>query len=162
MCESATVRANGKHGGKKTSKVEQTDHGAPRQPTIEALIGQPEFVTGILAGAFQRFLEAEMDEHIGVGRYERGEQRTTMRNGCKPRTLGMRIGTIDLLVPQARDRSFSTWLFARCQRNEKALVAAMMEMHVLGVPTRKVAETAEALCGTRFSPATVSRSLPVH
>lgn len=157
MSETTTVRVNRKHGGKKTSKVWQADHGAPRQTTIEALIDQPEFVTGILAGAFQRFLEAEMDEHIGVGRYERGEQRTTMRNGYKPRTLRMRVGTIDLLVPQARDGSFSTELFARYQRNEKALVAAMMEMYVLGVSTRKVAEITEALCGTRFSSTTVSR-----
>lgn len=157
MSVTATVRAVREHDAKKTSKARQAGHVAPGQTTIEALIGQPEFVTGILAGAFQRFLEAAMDEHIGVGRYQRGEQRATMRNGCKPRTLRMRVGNIDLLVPQARDGSFSTGLFARYQRNEKALVTAMMKMHVLGVSTRKVAEIAEALCGTRFSPATVSR-----
>jgi len=61
-----------------------------------------------------------------------------------------------LMVPQERDGTFSTKLFARYQRSEKALVLALMEMWVCGVSTRKVARVTEELCGTSFSKSTVS------
>jgi putative transposase len=67
------------------------------------------------------------------------------------------VGTRDLLVPQDREGTFSTQLFARYQRNEKALVLALMEMYVEGVSTRKVKEVTEELCGTSFSKSLVSR-----
>jgi putative transposase len=37
---------------------------------------------------------------------------------------------LNLLVPQDREGTVSTRLFARYQRNEKALVLALMEMYV--------------------------------
>ena len=51
---------------------------------------------------------------------------------------------------------FSTKLFARYQRNEKALVLALMEMYGDGVSTRKVREITEVLCGTTVSKSLVS------
>jgi len=66
------------------------------------------------------------------------------------------VGTLNLLVPQDREGTFSTRLFARYQRNEKALVLALMEMYIEGVSTRKVTEVTEALCGTSFSKSLVS------
>jgi transposase-like protein len=59
-------------------------------------------------------------------------------------------------VPQDREGTFSTRLFSRYQRNEKALVLALMEMYVEGASTRKVKEVTEALCGTSFSKSLVS------
>lgn len=67
-----------------------------------------------------------------------------------------RVGTLTLRVPQDREGTFSTRLFARYQRSEKALVLALMEMYVEGVSTRKVAEVTEVLCGTTFSKSLVS------
>jgi transposase-like protein len=66
------------------------------------------------------------------------------------------VGALQLLVPRDREGAFSTQLFARYQRNEKALVLALMEMYVEGVSTRKVAEITEALCGTSFGKSLVS------
>jgi len=60
------------------------------------------------------------------------------------------------LCPQDREGTFSTQLFARYQRNEKALVLALMEMYVEGVSTRKVGEVTEELCGTSFSKSLIS------
>jgi transposase-like protein len=54
-------------------------------------------------------------------------------------------------VPQDRAGRFSTELFARYQRSAKALVAALAEMHVQGVSTRKVKAITEELCGHGFS-----------
>ena len=96
-------------------------------------------------------MEAEMTEHIGAAPYERTDARNGHRNGHKPRALRTRVGTLNLAVPQDREGTFSTRLFSRYQRNEKALVLALMEMYVEGVSTRKVTEITEALCGTSFS-----------
>jgi len=68
----------------------------------------------------QHILEAVMTEHIGAAPYERLEGRTGHRNGHKPRMLRTRVGTLNLVVPQDRERTFST---------------------------RKVKDVSEALCG---------------
>jgi len=124
--------------------------------TQEALVDAPELVRGIVLAALQAILEAEMTEHVGAERHERTGTRTGQRNGYKPRMLTTRVGTMTLMVPQDREGTFSTKLFARYQRVEKALVLALMEMYVVGVSTRKVARVTEELCGTSFSKSTVS------
>jgi putative transposase len=122
----------------------------------EILLDDPAFLREIVERVVQQVLEAEMTEHIGAAPYERSATRTGHRNGYKPRTLRTRVGTLNLLVPQDREGTFSTRLFSRYQRNEKALCLALMEMYVEGVSTRKVKDITEALCGTSFSKSLVS------
>jgi putative transposase len=120
------------------------------------LLDDPIFLKEIVERVLQELLEAEMTEHIGASPYERTGTRTGQRNGYKPRTLRTRVGTLNLLVPQDREGTFSTRLFSRYQRNEKALVLALMEMYVEGVSTRKVKDITEELCGTSFSKSLIS------
>ena len=125
------------------------------------LLDDPSFLKEIVERVLQEPLEAEMTEHVGAAPYERSEKRTGHRNGYKPRALRTRVGTLNLLVPQDREGTFSTRLFARYQRNEKALCLALMEMYVEGISTRKVKDVTEELCGTSFSKSLVS-SLASH
>src|SRR3712207_6660523 len=122
----------------------------------EVLLDDPSFLRELVERAVQQILEAEMTEHLGAAPYERVEGRTGQRNGYKPRALRARVGTLNLLLPQDREGTFSTRLFSRYQRNEKALVLALMEMHVEGVSSRKVKEVTEELCGSTFSKSLVS------
>ena len=96
------------------------------------LLDDPSFLKEIVQRVLQELLEAEMTEHVGAAPYERTENRKGHRNGHKPRTLRTRVGTLNLLGPQDREGTFSTRLFSRYQRNEKALVLALMEMYVEG------------------------------
>jgi putative transposase len=121
-----------------------------------ALLDDPGFLNEIVERVLQELLELQMTEHIGAAPYERNATRTGQRNGHKPRTLRTRVGTLNLAVPQDREGTFSTHLFARYQRNEKALCLALMEMYIEGVSTRKVKDVTEALCGTSFSKSLVS------
>ena len=121
-----------------------------------ALVDDPDFLRGLVERTLQTLLEEELTAHLGAERYERTGERRGYRNGYKPRTLTTRVGTLELAVPQDRDGTFSTELFARYQRTEQALVLTLMEMYVQGVSTRKVAAVTEALCGTRFSKSQVS------
>jgi putative transposase len=59
-------------------------------------------------------------------------------------------------VPRDRAGLFSTELFERYQRSERALVSALAEMYVQGVSTRKVKAVTEQLCGHSFSASSVS------
>ncbi len=129
---------------------------ADKELVQQILIDDPEFLRRIVERALQQVLEAEITEHVGAAPYQRTEIRKGHRNRYKPRKLKTRVGTLELLVPQDRQGTFSTQLFARYQRNEKALVLALMEMYVEGVSTRKVAEVTEELCGTSFSRSLVS------
>lgn len=123
----------------------------------QILLDDPDFLRQSVQRVLQQLLEAQITEHVGAAPYERTEHRKGHRNGYKQRTLNTRVGTLELLAPQDREGTFSTSLFARYQRNEKALVLSLMEMYIEGVSTRKVKEVTEELCGTTFSKSLVSR-----
>ena len=98
-----------------------------------------------------------MTETVGAGPGERTADRTGYRSGYYSRGLVTRIGKLELRVPRDREGRFSTELFDRYQRSEKALVSALAEMYVQGVSTRKVKAITEELCGHTFSASTISR-----
>jgi transposase-like protein len=106
---------------------------------------------------FNQLLQAEMTQHLGAAPGEQTKNRRGYRNGSYKRKLTTRVGTLELEVPRDRKGTFKTELFERYQRNEKALVLALMEMVVQGVSTRKVKKITDELCGRRFSRQTVSR-----
>jgi putative transposase len=112
----------------------------------------------VLQTVVQEVLEAEMTEAIGAEKGERTVQRLGYRSGYYERKLVTRVGVLELRVPQDRAGRFSTELFERYQRSEKALVSALVEMYVQGVSTRKVKAITEELCGHAFSASTVSEA----
>jgi transposase-like protein len=116
----------------------------------ELLAGDDEFIRSVVRAALQEVLEAEMTEAVGAAKGERTPARLGYRSGYYGRTLITRVGKLELRVPQDRDGRFSTELFERYQRSERALVAALAEMYVQGVSTRKVKAITEELCGTAF------------
>jgi putative transposase len=97
-----------------------------------------------------------MSEALGAEKGERTPQRLGYRAGYYRRTLVTRVGKLELRVPQDRAGRFSTELFERYQRSEKAHVAALAEMYVQGVSTRKVKAITEELCGHSFSASAIS------
>lgn len=113
-------------------------------------------VAKLLEKVFDAVLQSQASEQLNADPYERSDDRTSYRNGYRIRSLTTRVGTLILHVPKFRDGNFSTELFERYQRSEKALILSLMEMVVQGVSTRKVQEITETLCGTSFSKSTVS------
>jgi transposase-like protein len=122
----------------------------------EVLINDEVFLKAVVTKVCQKIMEDEMTMFLGAEPNQRTEDRTGYRNGYKPRILRTRVGELNLMVPKDREGSFSTKLFARYQRNEKALVLALQEMYLQGVSTRKVKEITEVLCGLEFSKSLVS------
>lgn len=98
----------------------------------DALVNEKDFLKNIVEDFCQNLLEEQMRKHIGAEKYQRAKDRSGHRNGYKPRTLRTRVGTLNLLIPQDREGNFSTSLFGRYQRSEKAIVIALMEMYIKG------------------------------
>src|SRR4029077_17271671 len=117
---------------------------------VKAVVAEDEeFLRALVRTALQEVLEAEMTEALGAEKGERAAGRQGYRSGYYGRTLITRVGKLELRVPQ--DRSGR-----RYQRSERALVAALAEMYVQGVSTRKVKAITEELCGHSFSASSIS------
>src|SRR3954447_26498393 len=107
--------------------------------------------------AVQELMETEVSAQIGAGRYERTDERSTQRNGYRPRTWDTRVGSLELQIPKLRQGSyFPSWLEPR-RRAEQALVAVVAEAYVQGVSTRKVEAVVQALGIAGISQSEVSR-----
>src|ERR1700744_2481199 len=145
-----------------TNPVERAHTMTKRQVKSEAselkaiLSSDDDFLRTAVRAAIQSALEAEMTEALAAERSERVDGRLGYRSGFYSRSLITRVGTIELRVPRDRAGRFSTELFERYQRSERALVSALAEMYVQGVSTRKVKAVTEQLCGHSFSASSVS------
>ena len=133
---------------------------------VKALLScDQDFLKTMLRQTLQDVLEEEMTEALQAAKSERKEGRLGYRSGYYNRDLVTRVGKIELRVPQDRQGRFSTEVFERYQRSEKALMSALVEMYVQGVSTRKVKAITEQLCGQEFSASSVSamvRKLDEH
>ena len=103
--------------------------------------GANDLANQMLATIFNQLMEKERDEYINADSYSRVDDRVSSRNGYYERTYTTRIGRLALIVPRTRDGEFSPSVFERYKRNEKALLATMLEMYVQGVSTRKVSKS---------------------
>jgi putative transposase len=122
----------------------------------ELLAGDPDYLRAMVEAIVQATLEAEMTAALGAEKSEQTAARLGYRSGSYGRSLITRVGTLELRIPQDRQGRFSTELFERYQRAEKALVTSLIEMYVQGVSTRKVKAVTEELCGHEFSASAIS------
>ena len=107
---------------------------------------------------YQELIDAEAEQVIGAGKYERSDDRVAQRNGTRPRTLTTTAGDLQLQIPKLRRGSFFPSLLERRRRVDKALFAVVMEAYLHGVSTRKVDDLVKALgADTGISKSEVSR-----
>ena len=107
---------------------------------------------------YQELIEAEATAFIGAGPFERSAERSTQRNGSRPRTLSTTAGDLELRIPKLRQGSFFPSLLEHRRRVDQALFAVVMEAYLHGVSTRKVDDLVKALgADTGISKSEVSR-----
>ena len=90
------------------------------------------FIKDLVQNTVEAVLEAEMTDHLGAAKNERTSTRTSYRSGSYSRQLHMKVGTLELRVPQSREGTFSTRVFKRYRRSEKALVTTLIDMYAKG------------------------------
>src|ERR1700730_13470556 len=95
---------------------------------VKALLAEDEeFLRALVRMALQGGLGAELPRALRGERGGRAARRQGYRSAYYGRTLITRLGKLELRVPQDRAGRFSTELFERYQRSERALVAALAE-----------------------------------
>lgn len=124
------------------------------QIVTDGLEAVPEMIRIILNLAMQ----AERQEYLGLGPYERSPERQDYANGYKAKTMTTRLGDITFAVPQVREGQFYPSALEKGLRSERALTLTLAEMYIQGVSTRKVAAITEQLCGHQVSSTQVSRA----
>jgi len=112
----------------------------------------------MLQAGLQDLVNAEATVKIGADRYERSPERTTRRNGTRPKSLATPAGEVELAIPKLREGSFFPSLLHPRRRVDKALYAVICQAWIDGVSTRKVDQLVRALGNdTGISRSTVSR-----
>jgi transposase-like protein len=128
-----------------------------RSALLGILAQQSDDVLAELMGKVaQAAIDAQFDEFIGAEHYERSADRKDRRNGFRERTVDTRMGSIDLRIPRAREGNFVPPLVEHRKRSERALVAAVQEMFVSGVSTRKIERVLHELGVAHMSKSQVS------
>ena len=108
--------------------------------------------------ALQQLIDAEATEKIGAEPWERSAERTTHRNGTRPKVLSTKAGDLQLAIPKLRKGSFFPELLEPRRRIDQALYAVVMEAYVNGVSTRAVDDLVAAMgIDTGISKSQVSR-----
>ena len=93
----------------------------------QVLSERPDQLKALVKAALEEVRQAEMTASIGALPGQRADGRLGYRAGYNTRGLVTRIGKLELRVPRDREGRFSTELFERYQRSEKALVSALAE-----------------------------------
>jgi len=140
------LTGNGKSG---QGKIVQINEGE-----IKSHLG--EIVRGTVEETLNAMLDAEAEQLLGAGRYERTENRKDTRAGHYERNFDTTAGRVKLKVPKFRQLTFESAIIERYRRRETSVEEALIEMYLAGVSVRRVEDITEALGGTKVSSGTVS------
>lgn len=118
---------------------------------------EPDTMKNLVEILLNSLMKQERAAALQAEPYERSSQRQGYANGFKNKSLNSRVGKLELEVPQTRGVSFYPSSLEKGMRSERALKAAIAEMYLKGVSTRRVTKITEELCGLDISSTQVSR-----
>ena len=96
----------------------------------QAAGGDIDFLREAVAVLAEAVMEAEVAAQIGTGHGERSPERTTWRNGYRPRRWDTRAGSIELQIPKLRQGSYFPALLEPRRRAERALLSVVQQAYV--------------------------------
>lgn len=104
------------------------------------------FYISVIKTVLNALMSMQADEACGAPWGERSEERVNSRNGYRERGLSTTAGELTLEVPKLRKGTyFPDDILRRWGRADAALAAAITEMYVQGVSTRRVEAVARKL-----------------
>lgn len=143
-----------------THQMDITNETTPNHSSVQLLLengldGLPEVMRILINEA----MLIERSQALQAQPYERTEQRLGHANGFKDKKFDTRLGALKLNIPQVRGPvKFYPSVLEKGQRSEQALIAALAEMYIQGVSTRKTTAILEQLCGLEISSSQVSQA----
>ena len=113
----------------------------------------------LLGSTIKSMMEAEMDEHLGYGSYERSEDREpgdNYRNGTKKKNIRSSYGEFQVDVPQDRNSTFEPQIVKKHQKDISEIDQKIISMYARGLTTRQISEQIEEIYGFECSESFIS------
>ncbi|MDD6539262.1 MAG: IS256 family transposase [Firmicutes bacterium] len=126
---------------------------------IETADDIQEALKDLLGGTIKSMMEAEMDEHLGYGSYERSETREpgdNYRNGTKKKNIRSSYGEFQVDVPQDRNSTFEPQIVKKHQKDISEIDQKIISMYARGLTTRQISEQIEEIYGFECSESFIS------
>lgn len=125
---------------------------------LEECTDLQEFGRRCFEALLNSLMSAKADEACNASYGQRTPERENRRNGYRPRSLVTSAGELSLKIPKLRRGAFFPEdVIERYCRVDRALAAAVAEMYVMGVSTRKVEAVVSELGIPSMSKSQVSR-----
>jgi putative transposase len=107
----------------------------------------------------EAFLELEMEEHLGYGRYAaEGRGSGNSRNGTGTRTVRGDFGELEIETPRDRNGDFEPKLVAKRQTSLGNFSETVVSLYTRGMSTREIEDHIQQVYGVEISPQFVSRA----
>ena len=117
-------------------------------------------VKGFIKSFIENLLQEELTVKVGAPRYERSAGRKAYRNGHYLRNLLTRYGVVDEIhVPRMDKGGMEFTVFDRYEHRRRDVDAALGQLFLNGISTRKLKGIAREIYGKEISPQTVSATL---
>lgn len=122
------------------------------------IFGANGLVKQITKRLVERVLEAEMEEHLGYPKGERGDEpKANPRNGTSSKRVRTDDGEIVLQVPRDRNGTFEPQLVKKRQSRLDGFDDKVLSLYARGMSTREIRGHLHELYGTEVSPDMISR-----
>ena len=97
---------------------------------------------------FERALKAEMDEHLGYSKYDRGDS-INSRNGVGKKSLITEGGVLELEVPRDRNAEFAPILVPKRQTRIDGLDQKILSLYAKGMSLSDIKIQIQELYGAQ-------------
>lgn len=122
------------------------------------LFGSDGVVTELTKRLMERLLEAELEEHLGYAKGERGQaRRENTRNGSSKKRVKTDRAEIELDIPRDRQGTFEPQAVKKRQRRLAGFDDKVLSLYGKGMSTREIKAHLEECYGTTVSPDLISR-----
>lgn len=122
---------------------------------IETTDDIQEALKDLLGGTIHSMMEAELDDHLGYGSYERSDS-DNYRNGTKRKTVRGNYGEMEIEVPQDRNSTFQPQIVKKRQKDISDIDSKIIGMYAKGLTTRQISEQVEEIYGFECSEGFIS------
>ncbi|WP_457571899.1 IS256 family transposase [Desulfovulcanus sp.] len=128
------------------SKVKKAPKPEEVKTTIKELVQQ----------TLREALEAELEEFLGYGRYERSDS-DNYRSGYSSKTVKTTSGSFEIKVPRDRKGEFEPQLIRKRQTMLDEIEDQITALYAKGMSTRDIGEILSEMYGFEVSPSLISR-----
>lgn len=129
--------------------------------TLEDVTGKNGLLQRLFKDVMQQLLEAEMEETIGRGKYERNsecyeDEEKNYRNGYSKKNVRSSFGNVELNIPRDRKAEFEPIAVKKYQTDCNEFDKKIISLYARGMSTRDIQAELNELYGIDVSPSMIS------